>query len=264
MKRIRSLFWLIIPLCLLSCGSQKAMPNYLQSVNDTTGIGPVKIPELRIQKNDQLSIQVISASTRPDVSDVLYNLPSSMSTGTSGTSGTVVPGGVLVDANGNIEYPRIGTLHVEGLTKQQLADTIKRKINQPDSVLTNPSVIIRFLNLKVTVIGEVNNQGVMSIPGERVTILEAIGLAGGINDFGQKDAIKVIREVDGHREVGIVDLSSDKLFESPYFNLVQNDFILVDPVARKAKKADQDQVVQRISLGLSLVTALALLYNIFK
>lgn len=256
MKLIRTFLFFAIPFYLFSCKTQQAIPNYLQNVNDTTGKGEVKIPELRIQKNDLLSIQVYSASTKPET-DAIYNLP-----GSGGTTGASA--GFLVDGNGNIEYPRIGTLHVDGLTKLQLADIIKKKLNENDSVLTRPSVIIRFQNLKITVLGEVNTQGPIVVPGERVTILEAVGLAGGINDFGLKNTVKVMRETDGKRETGIVDLSSPALFESPYYNLQQNDVVIVDPTKRKAKKADQDAVIQKVSFGLSLITAIALLYNIFK
>jgi polysaccharide export outer membrane protein len=91
-----------------------------------------------------------------------------------------------------------------------------------------------------------------------------VGLAGGVTDYGLKNAVKVIREVDGKRKIGLVDLSSDSLFESPYYNLMQNDVVLVQPTKRKVKKAEQDLVVQRVSFGLSIITAIALLYNIFK
>lgn len=267
MKYIRTVLFLILALYLFSCRTQQRIPNYLQQVTDTTGKGEVKIPELRIQKNDLLFIQVYSASTRPEISDAIYNLPqtqSSSSSSSGGTSAGASATGYLVDANGNIEYPRLGLLQAEGLTKLQLADIIKRKVNEKDSVLTNPSVIIRFQNLKVTVLGEVNKQGPISVPGERVTILEAIGLAGGTTDFGLKNSVKIMREIDGKREVGVVDLSSKDLFESPYYNLMQNDVVVVDATARKAKKAEQDVVMRQVSFGLSLITAIALLYNIFN
>src|SRR5882672_4758889 len=156
MKFIRSLFLLGLPVYLLSCGTQQRIPNYLQNVTDSTTNAVVQIPELRVQKNDLLSIQVYSASTKPQISDAPYNLP-----GSSSSSGANQGGGYLVDINGNIEYPQIGVIHAEGLTKLQLAELIKNKINEKDSVLTNPSVIIRFQNLKITVLGEVNNQGVL-------------------------------------------------------------------------------------------------------
>ena len=170
----------------------------------------------------------------------------------------------MVDANGNIEYPQIGLLKVEGLTKLQLADSIKKKINGKDSVLTNPSVIIRFQNLKVTVLGEVNKEGPITVPGERVTILEAIGLAGGVKEFGLKNSIKVVREIDGKRQAGYVDLSSNSLFESPYYNLMQNDMIVVEPSKRKAKKTDQEIVYRQAGFVVSLITAIAVVIRVFQ
>jgi len=267
MKFIRIVLFLALPFYLVSCVTRQKIPNYLENVNDTTAIaGNVQFSELRIQKNDLLSIQVYSASTKPQISDAIYNLPSPGGGPAEGTggSGSTATGGYLVDVNGNIEYPQIGVIRVEGLTKLQLADSIKRKINEKDSVLTNPSVIIRFQNLRVTVLGEVNKQGPISVPGERVTVLEAIGLAGGFTDFGMKNTVKVIREVDGKRVAGFVDLSSKDVFESPFYTLVQNDMVVVDPAKRKQKKMDQDIVFRQITFGLSIITAVALLYNVFQ
>ena len=263
MKFIRFVLFLGLPFYFISCGTQQKIPNYLQNVTDTTGKEDVHIPELRIQKNDLLSIQVYSASTKPEISDAIYNLPSLQVRGSSSPEGSS-SGGFLVDAHGNIEYPRLGLLQVEGLTKLQLADVIKKKINEKDSVLTNPSVIIRFENLKVTVMGEVNKQGPIIVPGERVTILEAVGLAGGITDFGVKNSVKVIREIDGKRQVGLVDLSSKELFESPYYNLMQNDLVFVEPTKRKAKKTDQEIAFRQAGFVISVITAIAVVIRVFQ
>jgi polysaccharide biosynthesis/export protein len=260
MKFFRTVLLLFFPLYFISCGTQQKLPNYLQNVNDTTINGTVVMPELRIQKNDLLSIQVYSLSTKPQVSDAPYNLPQQTTTG----EGPSVQGGFLVDVNGNIEYPRIGLIKVEGLTKLQLADEIKRRINEKDSVLTNPSVIIRFQNLRVTVLGEVNKEGPISVPGERVTILEVIGLAGGVKEFAMKDSVKVIRENDGKRQAGFVDLSSNALFSSPYYNLMQNDMIIISPSKRKAKKADQEVAFRQAGFIVSLITAIAVVVRVFQ
>jgi polysaccharide export outer membrane protein len=263
MKFIRTLALLVLPLYFISCGSQQKVPNYFNDLTDSTDLGSVVIPDLVIQKNDQLHIQVYSASTRPEVSDVLYNLPV-MSGGVSGAAGSTGLSGYLVDNSGYIEYPRIGLVQAEGLTKGELANVIKRRINETDSVLTNPSVIIRFLNLKVTVVGEVNSQGIINMPGERLTLLEAVGLAGGLTAFGMKEQVKVIREINGKRQVGLVDLSDEKSFDSPFYHLQQNDVVVVDPMKIKQKKAEQDVVIRQVSFGLSVLTAFALLYNIFN
>jgi polysaccharide export outer membrane protein len=260
MKFIRILLLLALPIYLLSCGTQKKLPaGYLDRIIDTSGKGEVKISELHIQKDDILTIQVYSASTKPEI-DELYNLRSPITT----AGQTASSGGFLVDAKGNIEYPRLGTFHAAGLTKDELAAQIKKRLTEPVELLKDPTVIIRFQNFKVLVMGEVKNPGQFNIPGERITVLEAIGLAGDIDEYGLKDAVKVIRETDGKRTVGVIDLSSDSLFISPYYNLVQNDQVIVLPSKKKLKKTEQDLVVQRIGFGLNIITAIALLYNIFK
>jgi polysaccharide export outer membrane protein len=258
MKLIRTLLLLAFPFYLLSCTPQQRIPYYLENVADSSGRGEVLVTELRIQKNDILSIQIYSASTKPEA-DELFNLQTA---GAGGTGSNL--SGFLVDAKGNIEYPRLGIFHAEGLTKDELAAQIKKRLTEPVELLSNPSVIIRFQNLRILVMGEVANQGPVIMPGERVTVLEAIGLAGGITEFGQMNAVKIIREANGKREFGVVDLSSDSLFQSPYFNLMQNDMVLVQPSKRKEKKAGQEVTSQRISLGLTIITTLALLYNLFR
>lgn len=260
MKLIRTVFLFALPVYLFSCTTQQKIPNYLETIRDSTSTADIVIPELRIQKNDILSIQVYSASTKPEV-DELYNLREA-SVAANQNQGTT--NGFLVDAKGNIEYPRLGTFHVDGLTKDELAAQIKKRLTEPVELLKDPTVIIRFLNLKVTVIGEVESQGVINFPGERVTILEAVGLAGGITEFGKKENVKVVREVDGKRQIGTINLSSDSLFLSPYYTLMQNDVVMVDPVKQKQKQRDQTQAFQRVSFALSVITAAAFIYNIFK
>lgn len=254
----RFLLLLALPLYLLSCKPQQVLPNYLENLSDTTGKGAVKIPELRIQKNDQLFIQVYSGSKKPEASDVFYNLPASQGTG----QGTVTSG-FLVDVSGNIDYPQLGTIHAEGLTKLELAAEIKKRLTHPVELLADPSVIIRFLNFKVNVLGEVAKPGLINVPGERITILEAIGLAGDITQYGRKNTVKVIREIDGDRNIGTIDLSSKDLFESPYYNLLQNDVVMVEPSKRKAQSAEQALTAQKISFALTIVTVAATLANIF-
>lgn len=260
MKLLGIVLFLGLFLHFISCTPQQKLPNYLEKVSDSTMRPDVQMPELRIQKSDLLSIQVYSASTKPEISDAIFNLPS-QSTGDGTTTSSP---GFLVDINGNIEYPRIGLIKAEGLTKLQLADTIKKKINEKDSVLTNPSVIIRFQNLKVTLLGELNREGPISVPTERVTILEAIGLAGGIKDYGMKDSVKVIRELDGKRTTGWVDLTSNNLFESPYYHLMQNDVVVVETSKRKARKTEQEVFYRQAAFVVSLITAIAVVITVFQ
>jgi polysaccharide export outer membrane protein len=252
---------LLLALFFISCNSQKkAVYNYIENANDTLAKDAVKNFEPVIQKNDLLSIQIYSNSTKPEISDALYN-PAVVS-GASGNSagGSGGGSGYMVDLDGNIKFPRIGIVHAEGLTKRQLADTIVSKITD----LENPTAVIRFLNYRITVLGEVGHQGSFNIPNEKVTIFEALGLAGDIPVTGKKDNVRILREVNGDRQIGTVDLTSNKIFESPYYNLQQNDVVLVEVKKSKVKQSDQALALRRVAFVLSLVTTVALLYNIFK
>ena len=254
--------YLSLAVFFVSCSSQrKASYNYIENSTDTIGKGVVKNFQPIIQKNDLLSIHVFSNSTKPEISDAPYNPPAIVGLANASSAGTGSSGsGYLVGVDGNIKFPRLGLIHAEGLTKEQFADTLTSKITD----LENPTVIVRFLNYHITVLGEVGHQGTFVIPYEKVTILEAIGLAGDIPVTGKKDNVRVIREINGDREIGTVDLTSKNIFESPYYNLQQNDVVLVDVKKTKVRQVDQALVTQRISFALSLITSIALLYNIFK
>ncbi len=253
MKFTRIFLLLAFSLYLFSCRTQQKIPYYLENVTDSTGKGEVKVAELRVQKNDLLSIYINSIATDPKI-DLMYNQPMT----TTGTQS-----GFLVDTKGNIEHFRLGTIHAEGLTKDELAKEIKKRLTEPVELLKDPTVTIRYLNFRVTVLGEVTQVGVVTIPGERLTILEALALSGGITDYGKKDSVKVTREIDGKRETGTISLTDKNIFESPYYNLLQNDVVIVSPTKEKRKDAEQAKIAQKISFGLTLVTVAATLANIF-
>ncbi|HUM98079.1 MAG TPA: polysaccharide biosynthesis/export family protein [Chitinophagaceae bacterium] len=252
---------LLFSILIYSCRPTKPMGNYLENFNDTTGKSITQIPELKIQKGDLLGVQVYSISTEPKVYE-LYNLPCAVAaTSATGSANTC---GYLVDAQGNIIHPRLGVIHAAGLTKTELAEDFKKRLTSPKELLSDPTVIVNFLNYKITVLGEVAQPGTLSIPGEKVTILEAIGLAGDITEYGKKNNVKIIRESDGVRTVGTIDLSSKKLFESPYFNLSQNDVVLVNPIKQKNKKTEQEVTMARVGFIISLITSASLIYNSFR
>ncbi|GAB4093954.1 polysaccharide biosynthesis/export family protein [Flaviaesturariibacter terrae] len=250
-------YYYIFALAILtaSCRTQRVTHNYLEDIRDSSFKKEVIIAEPIIQKNDLLSIKISSASLNPET-DQLYNL-----TAISQGTGLQQEPGYLVDVQGNIEVPRLGTVHVEGLTKHELEATLKAKLKD---VLTQPSVIIRFLNFRVTVLGEVGRPGVLTIPTERLNILEAVGMAGGITEFGTIQRVRVLRENNGRRETAVLDLTSKKVFEDQYYQLQQNDIVLVDQTDYKLRAGEQQRRSQQITFALAIVTSLALLYNIFR
>jgi polysaccharide biosynthesis/export protein len=245
-------------ICLAtSCRVQKrTFSNYLENVADT--ITPIQnnIPDPLIQKNDILSIRVYSMSINPST-DIPYNLPEQAVAGGSGTT----TAGFLVDQKGEIEYPRIGTIHAEGLTKEELSETIKDKLKDQ---LTQPSVIVRFVNHRITILGEVKSPGTFTLSSDKVTILEALGLAGDITDFGKRSSVKILRENNNQREIGIINLTSKDMFTSPFYHLQQNDVVIVGQERRKIKQQEQQNVAQQIGLATSIITTIALILNFIK
>jgi polysaccharide export outer membrane protein len=250
---------IVLSLFFISCKTpNRAIYNYLEDIKDTSARGEIVIKEPVIQKNDLLSIQVYSAATDPLI-DAPYNMPAMV--GGAGASQTGQIGGVLVDQKGNIDFPRVGAIHAEGLSKSELADIIKDKLK---GQLTDPSVIIRFLNFRITVMGEVGNPGVLNIPTERLTLLEALGMAGDITEFGKKKEVKILREYNGVRKMGILDVTTEKMFESPYYQLQQNDVILVEQTRYKIRQTEQQRITQQIGFATGIITTAALLITLFK
>lgn len=252
-------FLLFCSVCFLffsSCRTQRVVENYLEDMNDTTSQRNYFITEPVIQKNDMLSIQITSASLDPSV-DQLYNGGQVSVQGNQQQLGY----GYLVDQYGRLEIPRVGIIKAEGLTKFQLADSIKTRLK---GQLTDPSVVIRFTNFRIIVMGQVGSPGVKTIPVENLSLLEALAMAGDIPISGKKKEVKIIREVNGRRQLGIVDVTSSKMFESPYYQLQQNDIIMVEQTRYSVRQQEQGRVSQQLGFALSIITSIALLYNIFQ
>jgi len=145
----------------------------------------------------------------------------------------------LVDASGDIEFPIIGPIHVAGKTKQEICEYIKDCI-YPKYIKIVPSVDLRLMNFKVTVLGQVNSPGVVTSSNERLNILEALAKAGDLHIQGDRENILLIRtNADGSREVHRLNIHESSLLTSPYFNLQQNDFIYVTPNRSAAQNSWQ-------------------------
>jgi polysaccharide export outer membrane protein len=227
--------------------------NYLENIDDTLILGNTAALEARIKKNDMLSIRVYSMSIDP-ATDLPYNLPE--------TGGQTNTSGFLVDRNGNIEYPRVGTLKAEGLSKEELAEVIRQRLSDQ---LKQPSVVVRFQNYRITVLGEVRSPGTYTVASETLTILEALGMAGDVTEFGRRGKVKILREgADGQRSIASLDLTSSEMFTSPYFRLQQNDVIFVDQTERRLRQQEQQQIVQQIGIATGLITTIALILNFIK
>lgn len=211
-----------------------------------------------LKTDDLLSITV--SSTDPDAVKP-FNLPiATMFNNNMGSysQGAPTPPGYLIDAEGNIEFPIIGKIKVAGMTRPAAIEIIREKLK---IYVKDATVIIRILNYKVTVLGEVKNPGTFTIPNERISLPEAIGIAGDLNITGLRKNVLVIRDVDGKKTEYRVDLTSKELFSSPVFYLNQNDIVYVEPNRAKINSsvinpANAGIVISSVSL---IITVIALI-----
>jgi len=265
MKRTTGLVGLtcfVIISILCSCGNVRQL-QYMQGQFDTAKLSQVKYPEPTIQKNELISITVYSDDPR---ASAYYNLPVQTTVNNTGaisspaTQTTTPTSNYLVDETGSIIMPGLGKLEVAGLTKAQLDSVILSKLKDK---LNNAYTIIRLSSYKITMIGEIAKPGQFAIPNERVSLLEAIALAGDLTPYGRRDNVMIIREVNGQRNFARLDLRSPDILNSPYFYLYPNDVVIVD--LNKTKAAANDQVVVRnISLATSIISVLAVVITVLR
>ena len=181
--------------------------------------------EATIAPNDELRIYVLSDGKNEELVKPFNVL------GSAGSNNSVNRMGYLVDVNGNIEFPVLGELHVEGLTRLQLQDTITARLKN-NGYLSNPNVMVRLLNFKVFFLGTESGK-VISINEERCTFLEALAMAGGLELYTRRDRIGVMREVDGKMVVHYLDPRSTEIFNDEFFLLQQNDIIFTEVGTRR-------------------------------
>ncbi len=261
MKKPQLITLFTFTLLLIGCSSQKEIA-YFNGLNsnsaDSINRKFYKIHEARICPGDMLSITVtgldplaVAPFNLPLVSyatpgsDQLYSAPTLQS--------------YLVDINGNINFPVIGTIKVAGLSKSQ---AIKYLNEQLSPYLKNAIVTIQFMNYKVTVLGEVLRPGQYAISNERITILDALGLAGDMTIYGKRNNVLITRENNGKLEFVRLNLNSDEIFKSPYFYLQQNDVIYVEP--NSVKSIGSQNISLYLSAVSTLVTTVAVILSITK
>lgn len=179
----------------------------------------------------------------------------SNNTNTAGTNTTSLTDYYLVDAEGNIDYPVIGRIHIAGKTKEQLAREIKDAI-YPRYIKIEPTIDIRLMNFRVTILGQVKSPGVYQSDNERMNILEALAKAGDLDIRGDRENVLLYRtNADGTHEVHRLNLHDKSLLLSPYFNLQQNDFIYITP--NRSAAASAWQMHQGWTTAISVVSGLA-------
>ena len=254
MKKINFGLLLFILLTGTSCISSKKMI-YLQGVDSLTNPAQViqQDYELRIKPDDQLYIMV--SSKEPELLTPFANTQILGSSTSGGGTNIQETTGVHVDKNGKIDVPILGEIQVAGLTRLQLADEIKKRLEE-GQYIKDPTVSVRIKGLKISVMGEVGSPGVHEMAGDRITLLEALSMAGDLTPTAKRTNILVLREEEGKRHTYTVDLTSGRdVLESPCYYLQQNDVVYVEP--NKSINVKGSSALSYLGAGASIISVLA-------
>jgi polysaccharide biosynthesis/export protein len=243
----------LILITLFSCSRQRNLVYFsdLKSQNETTGL-ILNDGEPRILKNDILNIVV--NSTSPE-SNVMFAFNSN---GNINSGGFYEKEGYRVNDMGSIKFPVLGEIKIDGLTIAQAQNLIEERLNR---IVKNAVVNVKFMNFRITVIGEVNHPSTFTVQNEKINLLEALGLAGDMTPFGKRENVLLIRENDGKRMMVRVNLNNKEVLNSPYFYLKQNDVIYIEP--DKAKSVEYSNNNRMMPLIVAAISAVAVLATTF-
>lgn len=233
-----------------SCGFNKKLVEqsiYFKNLNDTTLTGIMQPVVHKYVKGD---ILVVTVSTRNEtarqlLNPILNNNPDQKEVG-----------GYVVDENGEITFPVVGKIKVADQTKEEVIALLTARIKE--TLVEDPIVSIKLQNFKFTILGEVFRPSVYSVPSERITLLEAIGLAGDLTPFGRRDRVRVIRTIGDTQQAVTLNLNQSDIFNSPFFYLQQNDIVYVEMNERKFNNVDQTGT-RNLAIFTSIISALSVI-----
>ena len=265
MKKLLIPFVLMTIVLLLDACSSAKQVAYFQNIDSTSLTASKGLYDARIMPKDLLTITVVTSD--PSTSKP-FNLSIQNTLGTDGrlgsTTGSLLQ--YLVNNDGDINFPVVGTVHVAGLTKDQCEDLIKSKVKPYLAESENPVVTVSMSSYRVTVAGEVTSPKVVPVSTEKMSVLEALAQAGDLTIYGRRDNVLLIREnADGQKEAHRLNLNDANIINSPYYYVQQNDYIYVEPNSVKAKNS---AIGQSTTLWFSFVSILtsvaALVVNIVR
>ena len=257
MKTFLKFLGVSLVMILTGCAAHEEVL-YLQDLNKNDKLEIKGNYDLTITYDDLLGISVHSRNPELTVPFTLQTESSGVSGRTgvaNGVTGVGNRGGIqyLVDSEGNIDFPILGKLHVQGMTRTELTNYIRDRLIDEDYI-KDPIVIVKFLNFKVAVLGDVGSK-VINVNSDRITILEAISQSGDLKITGRRDNVLVLREENGTRVPYYLDLKSKEIFNSPCFYLKQNDVIYVQPNKTSTRQHNMTEF-KSVSTWMSIITFL--------
>ena len=245
------LFYFVLLIIFSGCAKRNLV--YFSDIDSQSNYN-VKIEtsvEPRIQQDDLLKITVSSLNQE---SNLLFNAGILTTTGNNNVTTSPLNEGYLVDKSGEINFPVLGKIKIGGLTKDEAIEEMSFRLRE---YVKDPIVNIRFLNFKVTVIGEVARPSTFTVATEKITILEALGLAGDMTPYGKRENVLVIRDKDGVRSLNRLNLNDKNILSSPYYYLTQNDVVYVEPDKMKAVQVNVNpNRTQFITIASSIIVAI--------
>ena len=247
-------FLLLLSLFAVSCTSTEKA-TYFLNIADTTIAATGDDNDNIIPKNAILSIQVTSLN---EEATKIFNVNNTFTINNSTSAGSTAQyAGYLVNADGYIQIPLLGSIKAAGLTKKQLRENITKQLVDK-KLLLDPIVTVRHLNFEVTVLGEVARPTVVTVPSERIPLIKALGLAGDITIFGKRENVMLIRETpDGKKVVRRINLNSPSfLVSSPYYYLQPNDVLYVQSDENKVASVSRKRVILPSILSATSIVAL--------
>ena len=265
---MRSLFFVLLVVFLTSYNPEKRIW-YLQDAKPYTPEQIVENGQIRIKPLDRITVVVSSMNSELAAPFNSYSSYSSLVATTNEYSGTNSTHASLqvrtIDENGILQMPVIGAIEAKGKTRSELAHEIAQKIKD-GGYINDPEVNISFADIKIAVIGEVARPGYYDLTRDKITIFDALAMAGDLTIFGVRNEVAVAREIDGVRTIEYLDLTSKDLFQSPAYYLQQNDIIYVKPNKYKAQSGEISQnrsfYVSLFSVGISLATLIVTITNL--
>jgi len=245
-------------LILFSACSQKRNLVYFNDIQEDSAyqMAITNAHEPKIQVGDILSITVSSldptSNAMFNTGAIVQGTNSQLSSSSAAGSTNLGKEGYLVGNDGNINFPVIGQINLTGLTLTNAHAKMREELVK---YVKEPIVNIRYLNFKVTVIGEVNKPSTFTVANDKINVLEALGQAGDMTAFGKRENVLIIRESEGKRDMVRLDLSNSQVFNSPFFYLQQNDIVYVEPDTMKEMQASRNPNTIPILMGvISVVT----------
>lgn len=255
------LFALMVVATLSGCASRQRVV-YIQGAEEIGTFQNDNPYMLTIRPDDRLTIIVSCKEAELAVPFNLALTPKAFSSATSTISSNSAgtPQTFWVDQNGEIEYPSIGKLKVQGMTRYELRDYLQNYLLS-NGYIQDPIVTVDFFNAKYSVLGEVARPGQFTMASDRITLFDAIAAAGDLTVFGERDKVRFIREQDGKKTVATLDLTNPEIIKSPYFYLQQNDIIYVEPNKARASNREVSSLytfaISFISLAINVATFFA-------